>query len=203
VTTVRFTPDDAAVLVLVKGSLAAAGMPAGAGGGMLLSWALTSARTATLSTSAAVSPLSSGGGIPFSVTDVPGRRAFLSADAGVDVFDYARGLGPGRVVRRSVEIPGQIATCWSTYSEASGSFYVADILVSTITEISVGQDLMPAVVRVRVGFGSSGARAGAYTSARAAIRPAAGEHGHERNGDCDDQRPRVRRRAAPFFARRR
>ncbi|KAI0034217.1 hypothetical protein K488DRAFT_84191 [Vararia minispora EC-137] len=142
-TTVRFTPDDTSVIVVVKGDRDVPGHT-----GFLMSWPVLSVSPATLSANAVIAPAPSIGSIPFSLSYIPGRRAFLVGDGtGVDVFNYQAGLEPGQITNKSIEIPGQIATCWSAYSQTSGNYYVADNLVSTVTEIHVDDQLAPSIAR--------------------------------------------------------
>jgi hypothetical protein len=49
----------------------------------------------------------------------------------------------------ALDIPGEITTCWSTYSPTLNRFYISDPTNDIITEVSVDEDLVPSVVAVR------------------------------------------------------
>jgi 6-phosphogluconolactonase (cycloisomerase 2 family) len=88
---------------------------------------------------------------PFSLTPIPNTNAFFSADAGVgaDVFDFSMGaeMAAASPMTRSLAIPNQGATCWSAYSPQTGSYYVSDLITSTITEIALnGTNMTPSIL---------------------------------------------------------
>ncbi|KAJ7756453.1 hypothetical protein DFH07DRAFT_480073 [Mycena maculata] len=97
----------------------------------------------------AVQP-STGGLLPFSMTVIPGKNAILATDAGdgVDVFDFNNPPAAGVATGNSSNLPieGQGATCWSSFSQQTGNFYVTDIGTSEITEINVDDNLKPSIV---------------------------------------------------------
>jgi len=88
---------------------------------------------------------------PFSLTPIPNTNAFFSADAGVgaDVFDFSMGaeMAAASPMTQSFAIPNQGATCWSAYSPQTGSYYVSDLITSTITEIALnGTNMTPSIL---------------------------------------------------------
>lgn len=96
----------------------------------------------------------SGGLLPFSMTIIPGKNAILATDAGVgfDIFDFStvdvaknETSSPKNSV---VPISGQGATCWSSFSEQTGNFYLTDIITSMVTEVNVDNNLNGTIVKV-------------------------------------------------------
>lgn len=96
-----------------------------------------------------------GGMNPFSLTPIPGTNAMISADTavGVDVWDLsgvssattANQTAPGKSA--SVSINGQMANCWSSFSNKTGNFYLIDAGASIITEVNIDQNLKGKVVK--------------------------------------------------------
>lgn len=100
-------------------------------------------------------PPAQGGLLPFSMTVIPGKNAILATDAGLgfDIFDVAaiggtQGQNSTNDRSSANEIQGQSATCWSTFSSKTGSFYLSDIGTSIITEVNVDDNLVPKIVKV-------------------------------------------------------
>jgi hypothetical protein len=95
-----------------------------------------------------------GGLLPFSMTVIPGKNALLVTDPGVgfDIFDISTGGNSSK--SSAVPIPGQSATCWSSYSNKTGNYYLTDVNTSIVTEVNVDQDLKGTVVKVRPFSGS-------------------------------------------------
>lgn len=87
-----------------------------------------------------------GGLLPFSMTLIEGTNALLATDAGVgfDIFDFSSGSNDSSVV----PIEGQSATCWSSFSNQTGNFYLTDIGTSIVTEVNVDQNLKGSIVQV-------------------------------------------------------
>ncbi|OSD04791.1 hypothetical protein PYCCODRAFT_1433130 [Trametes coccinea BRFM310] len=85
-----------------------------------------------------------GGSLTFSLTPIPGKNAFLSTDPGVGftVFDLD---DPSK--SSVVPIPGQGATCWSTFSPKTGSFFLDDVGTGTVTEVHVDGNLKASIVK--------------------------------------------------------
>ncbi|KAJ7248167.1 hypothetical protein B0H12DRAFT_728939 [Mycena haematopus] len=91
-----------------------------------------------------------GGLLPFSMTLIKGKNAIFATDAGVgvDVVDFSGGVQAGVASGASSILPikGQQATCWSSFSPATGNYYVTDVGTSDLTEINVDKNLKPTVV---------------------------------------------------------
>lgn len=100
----------------------------------------------------------SGGMNPFSLTPIPGKNAMVSADTavGADVWDLsalsAQSNQTAAGKSASVSIGGQMANCWSTYSQKTGNFYFIDAGASIVTEVNVDQNLKGTVVKVSPSF---------------------------------------------------
>lgn len=88
-----------------------------------------------------------GGLLPFSMTVIPGNNALLVTDPGVgfDIFDISTGGNSSK--SSTVPIPGQSATCWSSYSNKTGNYYLTDINTSIVTEVNVDQNLKGTIVK--------------------------------------------------------
>jgi hypothetical protein len=86
-----------------------------------------------------------GGILPFSLLFIPGKNAIIASDPGVgyDIFNLA--------TNATTEFPiqGQTLTCWSVHSTESGNFYMVDVGVSTITEVTVTGSLGSTIVKAR------------------------------------------------------
>lgn len=88
-----------------------------------------------------------GGLLPFSMTIIPGKDAILATDAGIgfDIFDFSN---PSTSNKSSVvPIAGQGATCWSSFSNKTGNFYLTDIETSIVTEVNVDVNLKGTIVK--------------------------------------------------------
>jgi len=88
----------------------------------------------------------SGGLLPFSMTSIPGTSAVLVTDPGVgfDIFDLSQTDNSSS--SSAVPINGQSATCWSSFSNKTGNFYLTDVGTSIVTEVNVDQNLTGTVV---------------------------------------------------------
>lgn len=95
-----------------------------------------------------------GGLLPFSMTVIPGMNAILSTDAGVgfDIYDLstvkANSANASSPKNSVVAIKGQGATCWSSFSQKTGNFYLTDIGTSIVTEVNVDKNLKGTIVKV-------------------------------------------------------
>jgi len=89
-----------------------------------------------------------GGLLPFSMTVIPGKNAILATDAGVgfDIFDMSGGA-QNSSKSSVVPIQGQGATCWSSFSQQTGNFYLTDIKTSIVTEVNVDNNLKGTIVK--------------------------------------------------------
>ncbi|KAH9945452.1 uncharacterized protein BXZ73DRAFT_38765, partial [Epithele typhae] len=86
-----------------------------------------------------------GGLLPFSMTVIPGKNAILATDAGIG-FDVLNLNLNDKSKNTANKIGGQVATCWSTFSKATGNFYLTDIGTSTVTEVNVDKNLKGSIV---------------------------------------------------------
>ena len=87
-----------------------------------------------------------GGSLTFSLTPIPGKNAFVSTDPGVgftvfDLDDPSKGS--------VIPIPGQGATCWTSFSAKTGNFFLDDGSTATVTEVHVDDNLKASIVKVR------------------------------------------------------
>ncbi|EMD42156.1 hypothetical protein CERSUDRAFT_102529 [Gelatoporia subvermispora B] len=89
--------------------------------------------------------------LPFSMTIIPGKDALLITDPGTgfDIIDFsaqpqANGTAGGR--SSAVAIPGQSATCWSSYSNKTGNFYLIDVGTALVNEVHVDDNLKGTVI---------------------------------------------------------
>ncbi|KAJ8495345.1 hypothetical protein ONZ51_g1762 [Trametes cubensis] len=85
-----------------------------------------------------------GGSLTFSLTPIPGKNAFVSTDPGVgftvfDLDDPSKGS--------VIPIPGQGATCWSSFSAKTGNFFLDDVSTATVTEVHVDDNLKASIVK--------------------------------------------------------
>jgi hypothetical protein len=87
-----------------------------------------------------------GGLLPFSMTSIPGTSAVLVTDPGIgfDIFDLSQTDNSSS--SSAVPINGQSATCWSSFSNKTGNFYLTDVGTSIVTEVNVDQNLTGTVV---------------------------------------------------------
>lgn len=133
-----FNDDGSKLIASVKGV-----PPASVG--FLAVWDVQPASGALSPTATQISTVP-GGSLTFSLTPVPGKNAFVSTDPGVgftvfDLDDFARSS--------AVPIAGQSATCWSSFSPSTGSFFLSDVGTGTITEVRVDDNLQASIVKVR------------------------------------------------------
>jgi len=115
--------------------------------GFLAAWAIAS--DSSLSAEPVKSPAPLGTlATPFSTTLIPGTNAILVADTGVgfDIFNFGA-ENSLRAYSSAIPIPGQEATCWSSFSSKSGNFYLTDPGTSIVTEVNVNKNLQGTIVR--------------------------------------------------------
>ncbi|KZS95581.1 hypothetical protein SISNIDRAFT_542418 [Sistotremastrum niveocremeum HHB9708] len=99
-----------------------------------------------LSSNFTTSTPAAGGLLPFSMTLIPGKNALLNTDPGIgfSIFDFAK----GDVASSSAyPIAKQQATCWSTYSQKTGTFFLTDAGTSTVTEVKVNNNLGASILK--------------------------------------------------------
>ncbi|KIM84850.1 hypothetical protein PILCRDRAFT_371885 [Piloderma croceum F 1598] len=68
------------------------------------------------------------------------------AGVGFDIFDMSGGA-QNSSKSSVVPIEGQGATCWSSFSNKTGNFYLTDIKTSTVTEVNVDDNLKGTIVK--------------------------------------------------------
>ncbi|KAI0032350.1 hypothetical protein K488DRAFT_50111, partial [Vararia minispora EC-137] len=141
---VIFTEDDKNVVAAVKGFV----LPQPTRGALFV-WNLGDNNT--LAQEAVVASTPAPGGFTFSLTPIPGKNAFLSADfsSGLDVWSFENGI---ENINRSnprtlaADVPGEITTCWSTWSPTIDSYYLSDPSTCLITEVVLDGNLKPQIV---------------------------------------------------------
>lgn len=127
------------IIVSVKGGTASSQ-------GYVATWDIAS--DGSLSTASTNTPVATGGALPFSLTLVPGQNAVFATDPAVGAAVYDFGANADSTATSSViPIAGQLATCWSVYSNLTGHFYAVDSGSSTITEIALNEQLQGSIVK--------------------------------------------------------
>jgi hypothetical protein len=111
---VIFSEDGSQLLASVKGTPPTPGF--------IASWTVDP-QSGALSSNFTASTPAAGGLLPFSMTVIPGKDAILATDAGVgfDIFNFNNQTTASSSV---VPITGQSATCWSSFSNKTGNFYL-------------------------------------------------------------------------------
>ena len=141
VSDILFSEDSKKLLVSVKGIPPTPGFVA--------SWDI--ADDGSLSANFTASPPAQGGLIPFSMSIIPGKNAVLATDAGIgfSTFDLSTlGAGGAGTAKSQVfPIAGQGATCWSSFSQKTKSFFLTDIKTDIVTEVAVADDLSGKIVK--------------------------------------------------------
>jgi len=139
VSDILFSEDSEKLLVSVKGVPPTPGFVA--------SWDV--ADDGSLSANFTANPPTQGGLLPFSMSIIPGKNAVLATDAGIGFSTFDLGtLGAGGTANSQVfPIAGQGATCWSSFSQKTGSFFLTDIRTDIVTEVAVADDLSGKIVK--------------------------------------------------------
>jgi len=141
VSDILFSEDSKKLLVSVKGIPPTPGFVA--------SWDV--ADDGALSADFTASPPAQGGLIPFSMSLIPGKNAVLATDAGIGyaTFDLSTlgAGGAGTATSQVFPIAGQGATCWSSFSQKTKSFFLTDIRTDIVTEVAVADDLSGKIVK--------------------------------------------------------
>lgn len=86
---------------------------------------------------------------------IPGQNAIIATDPAVGATSFKLGAANAKANKNAgnstattaIPITGQGAVCWSVRSRATGSFFVSDILTSTVTEISFDKSLNAKIVK--------------------------------------------------------
>ena len=139
VSDILFSEDSKQLLVSVKGLPPTPGFVA--------SWDV--ADDGSLSPDFIASPPAQGGLLPFSMSIIPGKNAVLATDAGIgfSTFDLST-LGANATAKSQVfPIAGQGATCWSSFSQKTGSFFLTDVRTAIVTEVAIANDLSGKIVK--------------------------------------------------------
>jgi hypothetical protein len=138
VSDILFSEDSNKLLVSVKGVPPTPGFVA--------SWDV--ADDGSLSANFTASPPAQGGLIPFSMSIIPGKNAVLATDAaiGFSTFDLSTLEGGGTAKSQVFPIEGQGATCWSSFSQKTGSFFLTDVRTDIVTEVAIADDLSGTVI---------------------------------------------------------
>jgi hypothetical protein len=136
VSDIVFNANGSKLIVSVKGVPPTAGILA----------TFDVAADGSLSENFTASTPAEGGLLPFSLTPIPGKDAVLATDAaiGFATFDFSQG---NKATSAVVPIQGQKATCWSSFSNQTQSFFLTDIGTSTVTEVSVNDKLAGSIVK--------------------------------------------------------
>ena len=144
VSDIVFSNDAQRLLVSVKGVPPTPGFVA--------SWDV--ADDGALAANFTASPPAQGGLLPFSMTPIPGKNAVLATDAAIgfssfDLSTLGTGTGAGAGVATSQVFPiaGQGATCWSSFSQKTQSFFLTDIRTAMVTEVTIADNLSGAIVK--------------------------------------------------------
>jgi 6-phosphogluconolactonase (cycloisomerase 2 family)/LysM repeat protein len=139
VSDIIFNEDETKLLVSVKGIPPTPGR---------ISSFDVNPKDGSLSAKSVDSTPSKGGVVPFSMTNIPGKNAVLNTDAAVGfaVYDFSKGANVA-ATSSIIPIAGQGATCWSNFSPKTGTFFLTDIITSTVTEVKVDDKLVGSIVK--------------------------------------------------------
>jgi len=139
VSDILFSEDSKKLLVSVKGVPPTPGFVA--------SWDV--ADDGSLSANFTASPPAQGGLLPFSMSIIPGKNAVLATDAGIgfSTFDLSTLGAEGTAKSQVFPIESQGATCWSSFSQKTGSFFLTDIRTDIVTEVAIADDLSGNVIK--------------------------------------------------------
>ncbi|THU97704.1 hypothetical protein K435DRAFT_887757, partial [Dendrothele bispora CBS 962.96] len=149
-------PDGTNVVVSVKG------MSASAHGYL----AVRDIVNGTLSKDFNTVPAPSGGQTLFGIAPIQGQQALILADPaiGYDTMDFS-----GQNCSTEVQVDGQMAICWTTYSSKTRNYYMIDAGTSRITEVNVDNDLKGTTGAATVNYYSTGNNTGPLDTAIATI----------------------------------
>src|SRR5258706_155708 len=115
--------------------------------GFVASWDV--ADDGSLSANFTASPPAQGGLLPFSMSIIPGKNAVLAADAGIgfSTFDLSTIGAEGTAKSQVFPIDGQGATCWSSFSQKTTSFFLTDVRTDIVTEVAIADDLSGKIIK--------------------------------------------------------
>lgn len=139
VSDILFSEDSKTLLVSVKGIPPTPGFVA--------SWDV--ADDGSLSADFTASPPAEGGLLPFSMSIIPGKNAVLATDAGIgfSTFDLSTIGANGTAKSQVFPIDGQGATCWSSFSQKTTSFFLTDVRTDIVTEVAIADDLSGKIIK--------------------------------------------------------
>jgi hypothetical protein len=149
VSDVLFNQDQTQLLVSAKGDPAKAP-------GFIASFAVTAGGCFMLSSTAVKSDPQKGV-LPFSMTLVGSTgNVLLNTDAafGVSISNFA--ANGSIITSSSVALNNQTATCWSTHSPKTDTFFVTDVGRPVMTEVSVGAGPTIQIVKTYTLEGTAG-----------------------------------------------
>jgi len=88
----------------------------------------------------------SGGNELFSMSLIPGTDAILVSDpnSGFVIYDYSKNKNSANVI--TGHITGQTDTCWTIFSQRSGTFFLSDRLAPAVWELAIDEHLHGTVV---------------------------------------------------------
>ena len=97
-----------------------------------------------------------GGSLPAALRNIPGKNAVLATDAGAGIamFDFSTVKGVKdkgnhtSTKNNLMTVNGQKHTGWVSYSGKTRSFFLTDAGTSTVTEVTVDNNLKGKVVKV-------------------------------------------------------
>ncbi|VDC08036.1 unnamed protein product [Peniophora sp. CBMAI 1063] len=139
---VIFTPDQEAVIAIVKGM---AGDFDNSPGYMRI-WPITNdAVLADEPFEIDIRPPY--GGLTFSLSQIPGRNAFVGSDVvnGALVVDMTWGAGNTTIT--PLNITHNKGNCWSVTAPKTGTYFISDLLNEFVNEVQLDDDLTPTLLR--------------------------------------------------------
>jgi WD40 repeat protein len=83
----------------------------------------------------------------FGMTYIQGLEGYAVADAAIGgiFYDFSRGYGP-QFRARNIVLPGQLVTCWVSYSNKSDSYFFTDAISDTLYEVTLDLDTLNGTV---------------------------------------------------------
>uniref|UniRef100_A0A0W0EZP3 3-carboxymuconate cyclase n=1 Tax=Moniliophthora roreri TaxID=221103 RepID=A0A0W0EZP3_MONRR len=142
-----FSEDDKQLIVTAKG------LPAGDGAqeqdGFVQVFDV--AADGSLSAQPKSLDLPQGGNAPFGMAIVPKKNEVLVTDPaiGFSLFDLS-----GQADATAVEVDGQIAIGWASFSPKIGNFFLSDVATGIITEVNVGDNQNATIVKLGADSGT-------------------------------------------------
>ncbi|KAF8625254.1 hypothetical protein AX15_005477 [Amanita polypyramis BW_CC] len=86
----------------------------------------------------------------WALTQVPGKNAFVGGDSatGVQIYNLDALAHNASARAQNLQVPGQIAICWSDYSKVTDNYYLVDLAVPSIDEIHLDANLNATIVAI-------------------------------------------------------